>query len=309
MRDFADPPTYAFQDCPRTTFSPAYNETYRTNHGPDANSSSFFCWKTTDNCYDTNYDTSDAQCSSSNWLSDNTAGSAVDVFTELGLLEFYAPIKIKGESITSDDCKINESIDAVSMNQPQQPQPQQQQPTANNDQQSSSIDMNRSSINETTRNLFPSFPSFDDNLKETTFVDTVVNNTGETFYTSYSRLNETCNAVDNQMTNTGDGSGNNTNTNNSNNFHLNIDECIQLDNMVVTDCDANTYDGEMSDCLNWLTYNETNTRQCKWAGCTMTFHSQESLVSFFPVNCRVFLFFALSLSLPLSLSLFRHRAS
>lgn len=270
MRDFADPPSYAFQDCPKT-FSPAYNETYRTNHGPDANSSSFFCWKTTDSYYDTNYDASDAACTS-NWLSESTSNSTVDVFSELGLLEYYAPIKIKGECVTNNgDCKITDTLDTVSLNQQQQQQ-QQHHPNTQSDQQAP-ID-----IHSNTRTLFPSFPSFDDHLKDTTaFVDSVVNNAADTFYTSYTRLNDTC-SDSGTITATATAPPTASSVVN-NSFHLNIDECIQLDSMVVTDCDGNTYDGEMSDCLNWMTYNETNIRQCKWAGCTMSFNSQESLVS------------------------------
>lgn len=47
MRDFSEPASYSFQDFPKTfnAYNPPYDETYRTRDS-EANSSSFFHWKT-----------------------------------------------------------------------------------------------------------------------------------------------------------------------------------------------------------------------------------------------------------------------
>ena len=264
MRDYADPPSYLFQDCPKT-FVPAYSETYRTNHGPDATSSSFFCWSGSKNQPENYYsDVNDVQSTSYLFPQDASGNDVLPDLDFCNLKPFdAAPIKIKGEPNTNQDLHATESIDVNTTADPNQQHHQQQQQQHHHlhlqqqqQQQQQQVDaINRTSINDSNTSMFPSFPSFAaDSLKDQSFIDA---SNPDPFHI-FTRLIE-CESSMNQTSN----------------LEQMLEEC--LDNIVAPDEEPNGFDGEMRDCIDWLAF--STTRDCKWADCHASFQSQESLVS------------------------------
>lgn len=262
MRDFSEPASYSFQDFPKTfnAYNPPYDETYRTRDS-EANSSSFFHWKT-------------------------NAGIQQNGWAHLGAYPLVSSERAIGDlsSFSTDVCNnqltddaVNDQITAMSQISYQQMDPNNTLGLFRSFEATPSVDpvvrvkeepdhSIATNIQSTTGNAFLSFPSFQEGINQ----QVEQSDSNQEFFMQLMGKNAGVEATPMPQPVT-------------TNLEQIIDECMSLDNQMHDDVpEMGNFD---TDFANWALgiYDSSpypqEVRNCRWLDCTFTCKNQEELVS------------------------------